>query len=203
MNKIAKSLAVIVAVAGVAGGLTYAYFSDIETSNANNFSAGTMDLTLDGKNNENDQVFNVSNAIPNVTQSIAVYHLKNIGSVNGFVDLKNISVESKENGCTGPEKLVDGTCGDPGNGDGELQKVSNFDIFVDENCNGWYGSEDNKFFSGRVGDIASSYDLNLPLNAGQEKCITVQYDWWSTPDDNKAQGDSMSVNFGFALDQIQ
>jgi len=48
----------------------------------------------------------------------------------GFVnfDLTN----DRENGCTGPEKLVDSTCGNPGEGQGELNDQTKWIIWKDE-----------------------------------------------------------------------
>ncbi len=47
MKNIIKSLIVVVAVAAVAGGATYAYFSDTATMSGVTFSTGTMDLKID------------------------------------------------------------------------------------------------------------------------------------------------------------
>jgi len=50
MKKILISLSVIVAVAAIVIGGTIAYFSDTETSTGNTFSAGTIDIAIDGTN---------------------------------------------------------------------------------------------------------------------------------------------------------
>lgn len=50
MTKIAKSLAMIALVAAVAVGATSSYFSDVETSENNTFTAGTIDISVDGEN---------------------------------------------------------------------------------------------------------------------------------------------------------
>lgn len=52
MNKIIKSLSVIVFVGAIALSLTGAYFSDTETSTGNIITAGSLDLTLNGVNGE-------------------------------------------------------------------------------------------------------------------------------------------------------
>ena len=46
--KIVKSLLVIALVIGAVGATTKAFFSDVGTSSANTFTAGTLDLKLDG-----------------------------------------------------------------------------------------------------------------------------------------------------------
>ena len=50
MTKIAKSLAMIALVAAVAVGATSSFFSDKETSVGNTFTAGTIDISVDGQN---------------------------------------------------------------------------------------------------------------------------------------------------------
>ncbi len=50
MKKILISLAIIGVVAAIAVGATVAYFSDTETSTGNTISAGTIDISVDGKN---------------------------------------------------------------------------------------------------------------------------------------------------------
>jgi len=49
-KKILVSLSVIAAVAAIAIGGTVAYFSDTETSTGNTFTAGTIDISIDGQN---------------------------------------------------------------------------------------------------------------------------------------------------------
>ncbi|MEA2006698.1 MAG: TasA family protein [Patescibacteria group bacterium] len=50
MKKIVKSLSIITAVAAIVIGGTVAYFSDTETSVGNTFTAGTIDIDIDGEN---------------------------------------------------------------------------------------------------------------------------------------------------------
>ncbi len=50
MKKILISLSIVGAVAAIAIGATTAFFSDTETSTGNTFSAGTIDIAIDGTN---------------------------------------------------------------------------------------------------------------------------------------------------------
>lgn len=50
MKKIIMSLAMIAAVGAIVVGATRAYFSDTETSTGNTFTAGTIDIAIDGEN---------------------------------------------------------------------------------------------------------------------------------------------------------
>lgn len=200
MTNILKSLFVVVAVAAVAGGATWAYFSDTETSNDNTFAAGSLDLKLDG-GDVNVVKFTVNNMVPG-NQPKGTYRVENAGSVNGYLDLESVSVTNKENSCVDPESTAgDTTCDNPGDGQGELQDVVNVRLFEDNDCDGWIGTGETVFYNDKVKNLPGNFERNLALNVGQEKCITAIYDWWSTADDNKAQGDSMVVNVGFELGQ--
>jgi len=197
-------LVFVLLAGGVAG--TQAWFRDTETSDENTFTAGTLDLTVDGNNGTNTVKFIVDNFRPG-NQRIGVWELCNIGSVNGYVDLDSIEVASYENGCWEPEDEVgDVSCGNPGEGLGELQNLVGMDLFWDYDCDGWYDAGDVRIYSsssGPAGSVASSYDTNEPLNAGQCVCLAAQLNWW--PDhygeDNLGQSDSMVLNMMFELAQ--
>lgn len=198
MKSIIKSLLIVVAVAAVAGGVTYSVFYDTETSNTNTFSAGSLDLKLNN-GDVNVVKFAVANMVPG-NQPSGQYKLKNAGSVAGYVDLESIVVTNKENSCVDPESAAgDVTCGDPGDGNGELQDVVNLRLFHDNDCDGWIGAGETVFFNDKVKNLPSNFDRDLMLNAGQEKCIQAIFDWWSSADDNKAQGDSMQLDMAFEL----
>lgn len=183
-----------------------AYYIDTETSEDNLFEAGTLDLTCDGNNGTNTVKFTVHNFQPG-NQPIRTWTLCNIGSVDGYLDLENIAVTSYENVCTEPEiEAGDGTCGNPGQGKGELQNLIGMDLFWDYDCNGWYGSGDSTIYSSGsspAGSVAGSYDENEPLNAGNCVCMTAQFNWWSNKygDDNLGQSDSMVLDMTFELAQ--
>lgn len=134
-------------------------------------------------------------------QRIGTWRLANVGSINGYLDLHNILVSSQENACNNAEEDAgDTTCDNPGAGQGELQNVLSLSkLFWDTDCNGWVGAGEPTIFDGKLGTIATDYDANVALNAGQEKCITGQFNWWSTADDNKAQGDSATLDMTFEL----
>lgn len=200
MKNIIKSFLIIVAVAAVAGGATYSYFSDTETSTGNTFTAGTLDLDVDGNNGVNTVKFTVANMRPG-NQPTGQFRLHNSGSLSGYLDLENISVTSEENGCNEPEIGAGDTTCSPSTGNGELQNVVNMRLYWDNDCNGSYSTGDVQIYSGMTGSVASSYDTNKSIAAGGTQCLMAVYDWWNTSSDNLAQGDGMTVNFGFELGQ--
>lgn len=199
MLKLAKSLLTILAVAAVAVGATGAYFSDTETSIGNTFTSGSLDLNVDG-GNTNVVKFNVANMKPG-NQPKGSWTLDNVGSINGYLDLENIAITDLENTCTEPEvEAGDVTCtANPG--DGELSSVLGLTLFVDRNGDGWYSVGDSYIYNGMANGIGTSYDLNEPINAGSSSKIVAILNWWSTPNDNLAQTDSMQLDITFELAQ--
>lgn len=87
MKKILLSLVVVVAVAAIAGGATWSYFSDTATSSSNTFSAGTMDLRLTDDdqtalNNVNSS-FEGSNLYPGAVIPEQTLIVRNNGTIDG------------------------------------------------------------------------------------------------------------------------
>ena len=102
MKKILLSLSIITAVAAIVIGGTFAYFSDVETSNGNVFTAGTLDL----KTNDADGVtatWVLADMAPGGASVTGSMVLKNTGTVAG--DHVEISVVNTpiENGINEPE----------------------------------------------------------------------------------------------------
>jgi predicted ribosomally synthesized peptide with SipW-like signal peptide len=77
MKNIIKSLLIIVAIAAVAGGATYAYFSDTATVSGNTFSTGTLNIRVDGEQSKVGFVF--ENAIPGDCKE-GTYTVQNYGA---------------------------------------------------------------------------------------------------------------------------
>ncbi len=196
-TKIILSLVVIFAVSAIAVGGTVAYFSDTGTSTGNTFTAGTLDLNVDGQN-INVVKFTVANTVPGASGT-GTYILNNVGNINGFIDLENISVTDDDNGCNSAETAAgDITCGPGG---GELGANINVDLFVDANNNGIFDGGDTTIYTGStLSGIALNYPLNLPLNAAATTYITLN---WNIPTSvgKIIQSDSSSLNLSFELGQ--
>ena len=90
MKKIILSLAVIAVVAVVAVGATRAYFSDTQTSTGNTFSAGTIDIAINGTNATSwAGNYNVGDLKPGETGNIN-FNIQNVGT-NPVDVSKNLS----------------------------------------------------------------------------------------------------------------
>jgi predicted ribosomally synthesized peptide with SipW-like signal peptide len=206
-TKILLSLSVIAAVAAIAIGGTVAYFSDTETSQGNTFSAGTLNLTLDGAN-ENVVKFTVTDAVPGQSGR-GTWTVRNVGSIAGYLDLESISVVDDDLNCNEPELAAEiatygtgnQTCGP--NGGGELGANMNVTLCVDNDysTNPGCGAGNTVIYNGALNRIASSYNQNLPLAAnGGTNYITLD---WTIPDGvgNIIQSDRATLNMTFELAQ--
>lgn len=200
MLRIVKSFLTIAVVAAIAVGATGAYFSDEVTSIGNTFTAGTLELNVDGAHN-NVVKFNATNMKPG-SQLKGSYVVANVGSINGYLDVESIVVTDTENGCNAAESLAgDVTCDNPGVGQGELSQVVNLRLFIDRDGDGWIGAGDTVFYNGKVTDLPTSFELNELIGAGGSTKIVALLDWWSTSSDNLAQNDTMQLDMTFELAQ--
>jgi predicted ribosomally synthesized peptide with SipW-like signal peptide len=137
-KKILLSLSVIGTVAAIAIGGTIAYFSDVEESTGNTFTAGTLDLLIDIDGvllpSLNGPIFNLTDMKPgdNGEKTLSL-HVDN--DACGFV---SISIDSDDdNSCTEPESLDDPEGPDCG-ALGELNDEVNWLIWRDEGLyEGW------------------------------------------------------------------
>jgi predicted ribosomally synthesized peptide with SipW-like signal peptide len=150
MKRIILSLTLILSIGGALTiGATKAFFSDTETSTANTFTAGAIDLKIDNESYYNGKF---SDATSWTEKDLVLEKFFN------FIDLKpddygedtislhvdtndaylcaNVTLTSNnENGCNEPESEVDQSCGNPGIGEGELAGLVNFLWWADDGDN--------------------------------------------------------------------
>ena len=197
-TKIIASLIAIAAVAAVAGGATVAYFSDVETSNANTFSAGTLNLQLDGDATEK---FEFKGVKPTDTGA-KTWDLKNTSTdVDGVVTITD-AVTGHEDGCHGAESTVDTDCATLTTA-GELSPAINVVLCEDATGNGVCGETgDVQLYSGTLADLVAGPIATVELDAAADKKVTMT---WIAPEnganDNKWQGDTATVDLTFTLNQ--
>jgi spore coat-associated protein N len=199
MNKVLLSLMMIVIVCVLIGGGVYAYYNDTETSTGNTFTAGTLDLNLDG-GNTNVVKFTVDDTKPGDSGN-GTWTVTNTGSIDGYLDLESVGVTEGTGTTTEPELADEPTHND-------TIQLGNFllaHIFVDTNNNGsWDAGEADIFGTyaspAAINTIAGSYDLSLSLAQGSTNYITLA---WSIPTstDNRIQGDNVTMNATFELQQ--
>ena len=206
MKKILMSLMTIALVIGLVGAGTVAYFSDTETSTGNTFTAGTLDLNLDG-GNVNVVKFTVADTYPGASDK-GSWTLLNAGSLAGYVDLENISVANAENYDVDTNEAEAADDLDTSNviGGGELGANLDVVLFWDDGTgggtagNGIQDGTEATIYSGALDDIASSYQANYFLDVGATTYISMT---WSigTGVNNQIQGDSATLDITFELAQ--
>lgn len=145
MKKILLSLGVIAIVAAVSISATGAFFSDTETSTANVFTAGAIDLKIDSTATYNgqpvesstwqekdliptsDKFFNFDDIKPGDSgeNNVSIHVINN----DAWVCAAVTNLQSDDNGLTGPEAKVDST---GGAGEGELHEEMVWKIWRDD-----------------------------------------------------------------------
>lgn len=184
-RKVLGLLMIVGIVAGGAGAGTMAYFHDTQHSNNNVVSAGTLDLQING-NNQNAQVVSVSNAKPGDSGS-KMLTLSNNGTIKGNLSA-SFNVTGQENGFVGPEPHTG-----KANGSGQLTNYlqvkingSNGNINTGWHNASWYGSQNYKNFA--------------KLSGGESTTLNV---YWKIPSStgNVIQSDSATVNATINLNQ--
>jgi predicted ribosomally synthesized peptide with SipW-like signal peptide len=189
----------IVLVCALMGGGVYAYFSDTETSTGNTFTAGTLDLNLDG-GNTNVVKFTVGDVAPGDSGN-GTWTVSNVGSIDGYLDLESVGVSEDVGTSTDPELVDEPTHVDTT----QLGTYLMAHIFVDTNNDGDWDSGETDIYGtnaspAAINGIAGSYALNLSLAASGTNYITL---CWSVPAsaDNRIQGDSVTLDMTFELQQ--
>ena len=192
------SIVLIVALVSMATASSLSYFNDTETSTGNTITAGTLDLQIDDVNT-NVVKIDIQNWKPSSGPYCYTYKLTNVGTLNGYLDLSSVVVTDLENSYTEPEI----ESGDSTSDVGELSTLLRMHMFVDAApSNGYFGFEDTTIYTGYMSGVASSYNQNLPIAAGQTVYVTVQIGWWLGGNDNLAQSDTVAFDLAFQLNQI-
>lgn len=150
MKKILISFSIIGVVSAIAIGGTIAYFSDVETSTGNTFTAGTLNLRVDSlgtthngnlvassfwypaRDLTNEKFYTISDFKPGdtVKGAISLHVDDNPAWVCMFVENK----QDDDNGLTEPEKEAGDTTG--GMGEGELGKNIHVLAWRDDDADG-------------------------------------------------------------------
>ncbi len=199
MRRILISSATIALVVGIVIAVTGAYFSDTETSNDNTFTAGTLNLTLDDNDGTNVVKFTVANVKPG-DNGVGTWKLVNTGSLSGYVDLESIAVTDTEN--VNPESETNTT--EPGDLGANMDVVLFWDDGAGDGTagNGVKDGTEATIYSGKLANIASSYDTNYALAAGGTTYISMT---WSVDSGvgNDIQGDKSELDITFELAQTQ
>jgi len=210
MKKILLSVLTIGLVVVVAFGATRALFSDTETSTGNTFSAGTIDIAIDGKNPWEGS-WNIEDMKPCETGYIT-FNIQNPGDnpLNVWKTIKNITTD--EGVMTEPECQAEGGTwvdyGDHCIGEtpkSNLHDWMNYDLSVlvpiVNNQDDWYQTifkdEDNK----KVGQISGKRIFLGMIPAGGTMEVTQSYHLIPETG-NWAQADTMTFDIEIYAEQL-
>jgi len=200
------SILVIILVGAIGIATTQALFRDIEQSKHGVFVVGTLNLALE---EEDGGQLAQSIFIENIgsKKNIAgekTWKINNIGSLDGNLAFKLSSVNVLENGCNEPEALVDTSCDNPGEGQGELGSEITFEVIVGK------GSDAKTLV---VSDLAQNNvdqfeiqwnQANPQIKIGASENIFLTLKWYSDAGGlgNEVQSDSVTFDIIYELQQI-
>lgn len=190
------SLGILVFVGAAVAGATGAFFNDTETSTGNTFAAGDIDLRIDNESYAIDfnvpdfqnptgalvanpansweladlvagthKFFNFTDVKPGDygEDTISIH----VGSNNAWLCAAARVTDDTDQTCTEPELSDDGTCANPGPGQGELDSVLQFAFWADDGDNvyeptaGQTGSPETIFLAGSLADMNAAGQIPL------------------------------------------
>jgi predicted ribosomally synthesized peptide with SipW-like signal peptide len=178
-KKMLLSVLIIGVVATVAGAGTWAAFSDSETSDGNTFTAGTLDLKLNGLDGITG--FSIGDVAPNAQGTAGTITVKNAGTISGNLVVSSANIVEDENGMNDAEQAVDSTA------DGDLGSAITVSIYNGANL----------LYEGSVAGLTNA---NLGTLAGaEEKTLTIDYE--VSDAGNEIQSDILEFDLAFTLNQ--
>lgn len=216
MKKILGLTVAALLVMGLVGGGTWAYFSDTEQSTGNTLSAGTLDLNVNGGDSA-VTTLSVSTAYPGDSGS-GNTTLYNNGSLDAELDIDFGTPTNTESvGTTEYESDVIG-----GAGVGELGAQATFAIYIDVDMSSTWNSGDIGLSANLSGTTGTFYSFPTALDyqalddysgesfddvysgnmtSGAQGGFYILYQLPFGAVDNTIQGDSLSVDITFTLEQ--
>jgi len=183
-------LLMTIALMTVMVGVGYAaVFSDNETVAGNTFTAGSLDLEVDGANDPITAKFSADNMKPGKNYDGGCVTLTNVGSIPGVLSIKVNNLVSNENGMVEPEVSdgdlagveIDPTGYDNNAGDGELWDQIGLGFCIESGAgshssNGHCDWDDTRFRApGSVADdYSSTYSIKTGYDYAASKNIVLQ-----------------------------
>lgn len=211
MKKIITSLAVVLVVVAIATGATMSYFTDTETTQGNTFTAGLLDLKVNGNaisGWQDDEDFGKGAIVlaegpyaPGETGTMK-FRYKNFGSIAGNPSFELVSVDDYENDYTDPEKEAGDTTG--GANKGELSDQLKMRLWVDTNGNGKYddGVDDSLAYNTMSAFVGWHGIFNgYILEKNDTWDLYVDIEFLVGNDNSKAMTDSVGLNIDLDLTQ--
>ncbi len=220
MKKITRSLVFIAAIAALAVSGTMALFHDDEISKGNTFTAGTIDIAVNGNNPwESSKPYVLEDMKPSYTDYIE-FEINNVGDNPANVWKKLANIVTEDNTQSEPEcedakgqwNDKQKTC-DYGNGSSknDIDTVINYDLKVEVFDKGgnsiWnqiiYTDSDNKSIKDVYGNLApQDHGVLLGMIPAGGKMKVSQSYHMRADTGNWAQGDKMTFDINLYAEQL-
>ena len=182
----------------------YAYFSDIETSKGNTFTAGTLDVKIDGQDDPHVFAFSAENLFPGAS-GVHIFAVYNDGTLKGVLTINMYPYTEDGGDNPEPEISAEGEGNNP-----NLDDVLYILIWQDDNPRDgiWQPGEELLY----LGDILSDC-FTLPqtspvgvyrghLEPKATLNVAFKYEVLET-DDNSIMGDTVSFDLEFKLEHLE
>jgi len=221
MKKVIGLTLAAILIAGIAGGGTWAFFSDSETSQNNTLTAGTLDLRV-GATDPCTESINLGTQIkPGDNDNAADWTITNLGNISGTLKVEIGSITNYENTWLEPEQATGDTTS--GATQGELGSCIEVAFWLDVNRSGGWDTGDMylrsdgaviNWVSGSSLPAGAYDDLNnysgidwestdgMPtLSGAGDLDFVIEYSFPGGANDNRAQSDSTVFDIIFTLEQ--
>ncbi|MDA1316770.1 MAG: TasA family protein [bacterium] len=181
--------------AGIVG--SYAYFTATQSNQNNFFSAGTLDLSVTGDNNQVNEPISIENlgASPEI-QGLKTWEIENTGSLSGRLMIEANNVKNKENGCNDQEINAEPRC--DADTVGELGSVVNMTVLLNDTfiMNSTLGADEEY-------DLGEKWEALDPVIMEPNETLNLTMKWDVDPETygNEIQSDSLSFDIKFQLTQ--
>lgn len=211
-KKILLSLSVIAAVATIAVGGTIAYFSDTETSTGNTFTAGTIDISVDGENPwTSTEKYQLNDMKPSQIE-YTNFTIENTGTNPANVWKKVTNVKTEENGineseCEAYGGSWNGASCTGGTAKNDLDQVIQYDLSVIVKDSGGTERWSQTLYNmdKTIADIVAMPGYGTFLGmvpAGWTMDVTESYHMDASADNNY-QSDKMTFDISLTAEQLK
>ncbi len=221
MKKIIGLTLAALLITTIAGGGTWALFSDSETSQNNTLIIGTLNLQVGATDPCTESIDIGTQLKPGDSGNAADWTVSNLGNISGTFKVEIGTITNYENTRIEPEEAAGDTT--TGSTEGELGDFVDIAVWLDMNRSGGWDSGDIylksdgtvvNWVSGssvppEAYDDINSYDSvdwesadGMPTMAGADNLdFMVEYSFPTDANDDQAQSDSCVFDITFTLEQ--
>ncbi len=196
-KKIIISALIITAITGTGFAATRAFFNARVKSTNSSFTVGTLDLSVDGKQEDVDNIVVAGIGESGDIAGGKTWTIKNIGSLPGKLYFKIDQLNNVENGCNRAEKTTETAC--ESDNVGELGNALKATILVNDT-----EVITSKLANANQEDYATAWNTKpaVIIPAGGEAKITMNWSAGQNDYSNEIQSDSLTFDTIFDLVQI-